>query len=168
MSRNKTSTTITATAPPPTVQELDETIPVSVIKTDNEFVRFIRHKREELGKTQAEIAKACHYISGEYWGLIEAGKRRMDQEKVPLLADALNLSRQTLTKLFLKVTAPNVYSTFWGDEELDRIDPAEAKKFVQITESSVALLNKIHSLSPSRRRMITEMVDMAYKEMVKE
>jgi hypothetical protein len=132
------------------------------IKNQKDFLRFVRERRDSLAvnKTQSQVAKALDYSSGEYWGLIEAGKRNVDPEKVPLWADILVLDRKAFTKLYLKIFMPNIFFTFWGEEHLASLSPDAQKKFVRITEPEIDLLNKLNKMPAVGRRSVVSMVEL--------
>jgi len=143
----------------PLVDATNKTIDASKIKTKTDFIQFCKARRQIAGLTQAELAKATGYMSGEYIALIEADKRNWSPDSVPLLADALKLNRQELTKLFIRIMTPNVYSTFWGVSDLNLGAKPEKKKFTQISQESIDLINKIYSLDQKRRRTVVDMID---------
>jgi len=58
------------------------------MKTD--FSRFLRRRRQELDKTQMEIAQACG-LTVMSITMIEAGQRRLSLERVPRLAEVLQV-----------------------------------------------------------------------------
>lgn len=69
---------------------------------------YIRHRRDFLGKTQKVVAEAVG-VTPDFIALIEAGERRLDLDKVPLLADALEVSRTALCQQALRERAPALY-----------------------------------------------------------
>jgi len=71
----------------------------------NEFTRFIRSRRHELNKTQAEVASACG-LSSESITLVEGGRRRLGLERVPRLAEALQVDAAQLCHMALAARAP--------------------------------------------------------------
>lgn len=52
----------------------------------------IRDRREELGMTQAELAKKLGYTNRSMVSLVESGKRSLDVDQLRPLAKALELS----------------------------------------------------------------------------
>lgn len=154
--------TKTATRTADTPQDALQTLDGAQIKTKEDFLRFVRERRDAtaVNKTQSQVAKALDYSSGEYWGLIEAGKRNVDPEKVPLLADILVLNRKAFTKVYLKIFMPNLYFTFWGEENLELTAPDTQKKFVRITEAEIDLLNKLNRMPSSGRKSVVSMVEL--------
>ena len=71
----------------------------------NDFNRFLRQRRQELEKTQAEIAQACG-LTVMSITMIEAGQRRLSLERVPQLAKALQVPPQMLGWLALRCRYP--------------------------------------------------------------
>lgn len=152
--------TRTSTRTTNAVNDVLETLDGSKIKTKDMFLRFVQKRRDAVNKTKAQVAKAIDYNSGEYFGLIESGTRVVAIEKVPLWADALELDRKAFTRLFLKLYVPNVYFTFWGEEELALQAPETQKKFVRITEPEIDLLNKLNRMPASARKSVVSMVEL--------
>ena len=70
-----------------------------------ELARFVRLHREQLGKTQREVAEACG-ISQMAMALIEGGRRRLALERVPLLAHALLVDPKELGWVALRCRHP--------------------------------------------------------------
>lgn len=59
------------------------------------FGRNVRHLREELGLTQAELAERAG-INRSYLGGVERGQRRICMENIAKLADALGVPADAL------------------------------------------------------------------------
>jgi transcriptional regulator with XRE-family HTH domain len=78
------------------------------MKTD--FSRFLRRRREELAKTQAEIAHSCGLTEMSIT-LVEAGRRRLSLERVPRLAAALQVAPAELCLLALRCRYPELAAT---------------------------------------------------------
>ena len=60
------------------------------------FCRLIRHRREELNLTQAEVATKLG-VTADCITLVELGYRRLDLDRIPALADAVRLNRRQLS-----------------------------------------------------------------------
>lgn len=73
----------------------------------SDFSRFLRQRRVELAKTQAEIALACG-LSEISVTLIEGGRRRLALERVPRLATALQVPAAELCLLALRCRYPEL------------------------------------------------------------
>ena len=82
--------------------------------TPSPFQRRIRERREQLKEsehlTQTDIARAIGIESPEFITMLEQGRRNLDLNKVPRLADVLKLDRKNLCKLALYETAPSLYA----------------------------------------------------------
>lgn len=72
-----------------------------------EFSRFLRQRRQELGKTQIEIADACGLTQMSIT-LVEGGRRRLALERVPRLAAALQVDPPELCLLALRCWHPEL------------------------------------------------------------
>lgn len=65
------------------------------------FAEIVRRRRRQLGFTQAQVAANLGFKSADYICLIEQGLRNIDLDKVPLLAEILQLDPIGLSKLAL-------------------------------------------------------------------
>jgi len=72
----------------------------------NEFSAFIRARRQQLCKTQSDLAAECGISSGDFISLVEAGRRRVKLERVPRLAEVLGVDAAYLCRLALTSWAP--------------------------------------------------------------
>ncbi len=81
---------------------------------ESDFSHNIRKRREQLGKTQLQVGEACG-VTGDCITLVEAGRRRLDLERIPLLADVLELDRATLCRQALRDRSPHFYTELFGD-----------------------------------------------------
>jgi transcriptional regulator with XRE-family HTH domain len=101
--------------------------------TPSLFQQRIRERREELkdseGLTQTKIASAIGIASPEFITMLEKGRRNLDLNKVPMLADVLKIDRKDLCKLALYEAAPSLYA-----ELFDTLSPPGVRKEV-LTEN---------------------------------
>ena len=72
------------------------------------FSRLIRRRREELNLTQAEVAEQVG-LTTDAITLVELGYRRLDLDRIPALADALQLNRRQLCRQALQERAPELF-----------------------------------------------------------
>lgn len=82
---------------------------------DSEFNRTIRRRREELGKTQLQVAEAVG-VTSDCITLVEGGRRRLDLDRIPRLADALEMDRKDLCRQALLARSPQFYSELFSGE----------------------------------------------------
>jgi transcriptional regulator with XRE-family HTH domain len=75
---------------------------------EGDFCRLIRHRRQELNLTQAEIAEKLG-VTSDCITLVELGHRRLDLDRIPQLANALKLNRRELCRQALQERAPELY-----------------------------------------------------------
>ena len=75
---------------------------------EGDFSRLIRHRRQELNLTQAEVADKLG-VTADCITLVELGYRRLDLNRIPALADALKLNRRQLCRQALQERAPDLY-----------------------------------------------------------
>jgi transcriptional regulator with XRE-family HTH domain len=73
---------------------------------------FLRQRRQTLNLLQAEIAEALD-VTPECVGMWECGRRRMELNKVPRLAAALDIDPKELCARVLKEFYPTVYATIF-------------------------------------------------------
>jgi transcriptional regulator with XRE-family HTH domain len=72
-------------------------------------------RRKQLNLTQKTISDYLGLKSPEHIGLIERGKRSIDLNRVPLLADIIKFDRADLTKVWLAENAPLSYAALFGE-----------------------------------------------------
>ncbi len=77
------------------------------------FSHFIRQRRLELGKTQKQIAEVLG-TTADFVTLAEAGERRIDLDRIPLLADALEIDRTDLCVWALSERAPVLFGELFA------------------------------------------------------
>jgi transcriptional regulator with XRE-family HTH domain len=80
-----------------------------------DFAYFIRQRRLQLSKTQAQVAAACG-ITAPAITLIESGRRRMALEHIPALAQVLETNPGELCRLALEVCLPDFAAALAGRE----------------------------------------------------
>jgi transcriptional regulator with XRE-family HTH domain len=83
----------------------------------DEFSKFLRARRLELGRTQQQVADACG-VTATAITLFEQGRRRPRLELVPVLADVLEVDRQLLCRLALETRAGKFYLAM-GEEPVE-------------------------------------------------
>jgi transcriptional regulator with XRE-family HTH domain len=90
------------------------------MSASNPTIRFgaiVRQRREELGASQGQIAKAVGISSPEFIGMMEAGSRPVPLDRVPALADALQLDRSDLCKAALAERHPTFYRALFESKD---------------------------------------------------
>lgn len=80
------------------------------------FGSVIRARRQHLGKSQGDIARAIEVSSPEFVGMLEAGQRPVPLDRVPALAAALELDSPSLCRLALSERHPVLYRALFGEE----------------------------------------------------
>jgi transcriptional regulator with XRE-family HTH domain len=140
--------------------------------TPSPLQRRIRERREQLKEsehlTQTDIARAIGIESPEFITMLEQGRRNLDLNKVPRLADVLKLDRKDMCKLALYEAAPSLYAELFGtslpptvteavlDEDLD-----EPPRMIAVTSEllyPVELLMKLpEPLRESVERLIGDL-----------
>ncbi len=127
------------------------------------LAQLISARRRDLGKTQAEIAKAVGFSSPEFIGMVEGGIRTMDLNKIPRLADALQLDRADLCRMALYEEHPSLFAVLFGQSKKQfTIHEGGATKSVKIPEPVLDFLHKFYDLPAPLRNSITIMVESLY------
>ena len=83
----------------------------TTIRQVKSFGEFIKRRRDELGLSQVDVAKAVGYRNGEYIGMIEKPEnnrinRKFSIDRLPQLASVLRVPLNDLAKLYLEEHAP--------------------------------------------------------------
>ena len=79
------------------------------------FATFIRRRRHQLKLTQKMVADHVG-ITPDFVTLIEGGDRRLDFDKIPSLADALQVNRKQLCLQALAERAPQLFCALFSDD----------------------------------------------------
>ncbi|PYU91538.1 MAG: hypothetical protein DMG25_14480 [Acidobacteria bacterium] len=130
----------------------------------SEFTKVISERRLALGKTQAEIARDIGVSSPEFIGMVEAGLRRIDLNRVPMLARALNYDPAELCKLALQEQAPELFRTLFGGAYSftpKELSPQEVNT-VHVSRDTRELLERLHALPAELTRLIEGLVRYLY------
>jgi transcriptional regulator with XRE-family HTH domain len=67
---------------------------------------LLKHRRQELGLRQPDIAKAIGVKSADFISLVESGQRSMDLDRVPALARILKLNTKDLVMVAIREQWP--------------------------------------------------------------
>ena len=81
------------------------------------FAALIRTRRLELGKTQKQIADAIGIKCPDFVCLVEQGRRRLHLNRLPRLAEALELDLAQLWQLLLATLAPELAAALQREPE---------------------------------------------------
>lgn len=82
--------------------------------TESRFGQFIRDHREDLPLPKAELATRLG-VSVGFVESLESGRRGLDLDALPRLADALQVSRRELAQVYLAERHPKLYRVLFGD-----------------------------------------------------
>lgn len=77
--------------------------------------QILRRRRQELRLHQAHVAKTFN-ITPEAVGLWEAGRRRMEMDKLPRLAEVLRLDKRALCLTALHQFHPRLFEELFGSQ----------------------------------------------------
>jgi transcriptional regulator with XRE-family HTH domain len=130
------------------------------------LAQIMRERREELDLTQVDIANAIGIKSSEFIGMVEKGYRSLELNKVPLLADALQIERETLCRVALFEAAPQIAMALFGKNPAD-FTPGPAKQKpagipFKLTQEQIDYHQKIWMLPSPLRVMVLTLIDQFY------
>lgn len=77
------------------------------------FGAIIRARRTELGLTQEAVAAAAGWTAAEMVGLVEAGRRSPNFDRIPALAKKLEMNAADLCLVALAESYPIFYATIF-------------------------------------------------------
>ncbi len=125
------------------------------------FSNFVRQRREQLGKTQRQVAEVCRVVP-EMITLVESGRRRPDPDRLLLLADALEVDRSALSRLALQTWHPNFYAELIGEPvsppNIPASDPAN-RVTVELDREDADLLRSFKRLNGTARHHLRMLAD---------
>lgn len=84
-------------------------------RTTMPFHKILRRRRQELRLNQAHIAEAMQ-ITPVAVGLWEGGRRRMELDKLPRIAEILQLEKRDLCLAALHQFHPRLYAELFGSQ----------------------------------------------------
>jgi transcriptional regulator with XRE-family HTH domain len=126
-------------------------MPRTLGKHTNHFGLFIRRRRRELSLTQREVAAALKVSAPEFVGMIEAGIRKPNFERLPALAEVLKVSTLEMIQLAFADVYPSLVGYLTSEQTAQT---AKANRMGQ----------KLYALAPSIRQPIIKMIDKFYAE----
>lgn len=135
------------------------------LRNASEFQRIIREKRKELGRSQADVARAIGIESPEFISMVELGVRRIDLNRVPALARALELDATKLCQYVLWDAAPEMFRTLFGENYAPgRVPPAppEQLSILEIPPDMADFWQRYTSLPEELRLAIDTIVKSLY------
>ncbi len=135
------------------------------LRNVTEFQRTIRERRKELGRSQADIARAIGIDSPEFISMLELGVRRIDLNRVPALARALELDSSTLCQHALWEAAPEMFRTLFGENYAPgRVEPAppEEPRTLKVSPDMADFWERYTSLPEQLRLAIDTIVKSLY------
>lgn len=78
---------------------------------------FIRQRRLQLGLTQKAVAQMIG-VTADFISLLESGERRLDLDRIPRLADALDVERFDLCASALRDRCPQLFAEIFSVESV--------------------------------------------------
>lgn len=119
---------------------------------------LIRKRRQELGITQNDIAKAVGVTSPDFICLVEKGVRRLDLDRIPTLAELLRVDPAELCALALGEQFPMLAQTLIRSNALRNRFSGHIP-----TEVNVAA-ERLGHMTPLSRRLALNMINTLYEQ----
>ncbi len=96
---------------------------------DRNLYPFIRRQRRLLKLTQEQLGDKLG-VTGDFIGLIETGRRRLDLDRIPALAEALQTEPMGMCLTVLCERAPRLFKILFPEAEhlTVRLPPPRAKR----------------------------------------
>lgn len=110
----------------------------------------LKHRRQELGLLQPDIAKAIGVKSADFISLVESGQRSMDLNRIPALARVLKLNAKDLVLLAIHEQWPEAAAV---------LKAGRASPGLKTLSEEAELASKLSRLSLDSRRLIFTAVD---------
>jgi len=126
-------------------------MPRTLGKHTNHFGPFIRKRRRELSLTQREVAAARKVSAPEFVGMIEAGLRKPNFERLPALAEVLQVPVLDMIQMAFADVYPSLIGYLTNEQTAQS---AKASRMGQ----------KLYALAPAIRQPIIKMIDKFYAE----
>lgn len=121
-------------------------------------------RRTELGMSASDLARALNIKSSEFIGMVERGRRNLELNRVPMLADALKLDSEALCRLALFEAAPQIAMRLFG-RKINDFDPKPDKTgkiASKITPEQLEFNNKLYSLPSPLRVTVLHLIDQFF------
>lgn len=135
---------------------------LNAFNNSERFMHVIRNRREELGLSRADVARAMGIKSSEFIGMIENGIRNLELNKVPRLADVLKIDPTDLCRLALFESAPLMAMSLFGVKPKDyqprKVDKVKESEF-KLTPEQAAVQMKLFGLPSSIRNTVIQLID---------
>jgi transcriptional regulator with XRE-family HTH domain len=91
---------------------------------------FTRQRRLQLGLTQKDVAQILG-VTADYISLLESGERRLDLDRIPRLADALDAERFDLCASALRDRCPQLFAEIFSSVESVAVPPESPQTATQ-------------------------------------
>jgi transcriptional regulator with XRE-family HTH domain len=116
---------------------------------------FMRRRREELGLTQVDVARAVGVSSGDFISLVEKGIRKLDLDRMPRLAEVLQSDPVEVSRVALQEQYPLLATVLVG---------RPSKKTVPTQSEADLAAQKLKDLPRQVRQMVINMIDMLFEK----
>lgn len=127
----------------------------------NPLAELFLCRRMELGLAQDEVAEDCG-LTGQDIDRIEDGRWEPELERLPLLADSLELAPAVVCRLALLVHAPNFYAALVDksvdDEALANENP-EDRVLTELRRADADWVRLLDAFDSEARNLLQELVE---------
>ena len=110
----------------------------------------LKHRRQELGLLQPDIARAIGVKSADFISLVESGQRSMDLNRIPALARVLKLNAKDLVLLAIHEQWPEAAAV---------LTAGRTSSGLKTLSEEAELAGRLSRLSAESRRLIFSLVD---------
>jgi transcriptional regulator with XRE-family HTH domain len=117
---------------------------------------IIRRRRQDLGLTQLDVARATGIASPDFISLVEKGVRRLDLDRIPQLVQLLRLDAVELCKLALEEQYPVLTAALVKGKAIRTRSSGKLSTEVDLAAE------RLLSLPPSARTMVMNMINLLY------
>lgn len=132
--------------------------PEEIDLMENAFGDHIRRRREQLGLSARDVSSRCG-LPPAALNQIEAGQQPPDLEKVPSLANALELDPAALCRLALLTAYPLFYATLTAESETDlaaAFDPS-LSALVETDAEDAGWIRQLRQIPSHRRHLLRQL-----------
>ena len=134
-------------------------MPASVLRKrdltkETKLSTFLKSRRAELGITQVEVARAIGIASPDFISLVEQGTRKIDLDRIPRLADVLQVNNSDLCKLALSEAYPALYKAVFSGAATTKVRPEDSPM-----KPELDVARKLFELDRNLRVPLVDMID---------
>lgn len=128
-----------------------------------EFQRLIRHRRDMVQKSLAQVATEIH-VKPEFIAMVEAGKRHIKLNRAPDLARALEFDPKEFCKRALFEAAPELFRVLYEEEVAPTVKevPPDQANILRLSPAAADFWQRFSALSDDLQEAIYKIVRKLY------